>query len=235
MNDLDNKFKQGLEDYTSLPSPAMWENIEAALDAEQGKNATRVVPMWGWASTAVASIALALLLLPFSSPTPYNPRTEPTQTEEISAPSPNLVDFYELAVEEPTPIVRPKNNASEAPPAKRRKLSPAWENAIEEEELELAVEADFLPFDRVQAEWIQEPVKVIIDFKDAQVTDNLAEVSTPNESTLLVKTTGAAARLIGVNIARLVGQGTVNWEVAKSRYNSMAIVNKSTTPKNNNK
>ena len=235
MNDLDNKFKQGLEDFTSLPSPAVWENIEAALDAEQGKKAARVVPMWGWASTAVASIALALLLLPFSTPTPYNPRTEPTQNEEISAPSPNLVDFYELAVEEPSLEVLPENNTPVSTPAKRRKLSPAWENALEEQELELAVEADFLPFDRVQAEWIQEPVKVIIDFKDAQVTDNLAEVSTPNESTLLEKTTGAAARLVGENIARLVGQGTVNWEVAKSRYNRMATVNRSTTPKNNNK
>ena len=38
MNDLDNKFKQGLEDFTSLPSPAVWENIEAALDAEQGES-----------------------------------------------------------------------------------------------------------------------------------------------------------------------------------------------------
>lgn len=233
MNGLDNKFKQGLEDYTSLPSPAVWENIEAALDAEQGKKATRVVTMWGWASTAVASVALALLLLPFSSPTPYNPRTEPTQTEEISAPSPSLADFFELAVEEPTPEVFPENNAPKATPAKHRKLSPAWENALEEEELELAVEADFLPFDRVQAEWIQEPVKVIIDYKDAQVTDNLAEVSTLNESTLLEKTTGAAARLVGENIARLVGQGVVNWEVAKSRYNKMATVGKSTTPKNN--
>ena len=235
MNDLDNKFKQGLEDYTSLPSPAVWEKVEAALDTQQGKKVTRVVPMWGWASTAVASIALALLLLPFSSPTPYNPRTEPTQKKEISAPSPNLVDFYELAVEEPTPEVLPDNNVRKATPAKRRKLSPAWENALEEEELELAVEADFLPFDRVQAEWIQEPVKVIIEFKDAQVMDNLAEVSAPNESTLLEKTTGAAARLVGENIARWVGQSAVNWEVAKSRYNSMAIVNRSTTPKNNNK
>ena len=235
MNDLDNKFKQGLEDFTSLPSPAVWESIEASLDAAQGKKAAKVVPMWGWASTAVASIALALLLLPFSTPTPYNPRTEPTQQENVSAPSPNLVDFYELAVEEPTPEVLPENNTPVSTPAKLRKLSPAWENALEEQELELALETDFLPFDRVQAEWIQEPVKVIIDFKDAQVTDNLAEITAPNESTLLEKTTGAAARLVGENIARLVGQGTVNWEVAKSRYNRLATVNRSTTPKNNNK
>lgn len=235
MNDLDNKFKQGLEDFTSLPSPAVWENIEAALDAEQGKKATKVVPMWGWASTAVASIALALLLLPFSTPTPYTPRTEPTQLEEISAPSPNLVDFSELAVEEPTPEVLPTNNTPVTSPVKRLSVSQRWEQALEEQELELALETDFQPFDRVQSEWIQEPVRVIVDFKDAQVTDNLAEVSTSNQSTILEKTTGAAARLVGENIARLVGQGTVNWEIAKSRYNRLATVNKSTTPKNNNK
>lgn len=235
MNDLDNKFKQGLEDFTSLPSPAVWENIEAALDAEQGKKATKVVPMWGWASTAVASIALALLLLPFSTPTPYNPHTEPTQLEESSAPSPNLVDFSELAVEEPTPEVLPTNNTPVTAPAKLRGLSPAWEKAIEEQELELALETDFQPFDRVQSEWIQEPIKVIVDFKNAQLTDNLAEVSTTNQSTILEKTTGAAARLVGENIARLVGQGTANWEVAKSRYNRLVTVNKSTTPKNKNK
>lgn len=235
MNDLDNKFKQGLEDFTSLPSPAVWENIEAALDAEQGKKATKVVPMWGWAGTAVASIALALLLLPFSTPTPYNPRTEPTQLEESSAPSPNLVDFSELAVEEPTPEVLPENKTLISTPAKRRKPLPAWENALEEHEMDLVLETDFQPFDRVQSEWIQEPVKVIINFKDVLVIDNLAEVGAPNETTVLRKTTGAAARLVGENIARLVGQGTINWEVAKSRYTKLAAVNRSITPKNNNK
>ena len=45
MNGLDNKFKQGLEDTNTC----VWENIEAALDAEQGKS-LKVVPMWAGAN-----------------------------------------------------------------------------------------------------------------------------------------------------------------------------------------
>lgn len=232
MNDLDNKFKQGLEDYTSLPSPAVWEAVEAGLDAAAGSKKSRVVPMWGWASTAVASIVLALFLIPMNSPSLYHPRTEPTQKEQISAPSPNLVDFYELAVEEPFSEVPFQKNTPISAPAKRRKLLPAWENAMEEHELELALEADFLPFDRVQAEWIQEPVKVIIDYKTSQIASTIANASAPNESSLLEKTTGAAARLVGENIARVVGKSAVNWEVAKNRIAVLSAVSKSTTPKN---
>ena len=35
MNKLDNRFKDGFEDFTSLPSPAVWDAIEASLNDSQ--------------------------------------------------------------------------------------------------------------------------------------------------------------------------------------------------------
>jgi len=51
----------------------------------------------------------------------------------------------------------------------------------------------------------------------------------------LSETAGATARMMGTNIAKLVGNGTVNWETAKIKYNKLALSNKSKTPKINNK
>ena len=62
MNKLDNRFKDGLEDFTSLPSPGVWDAIEASLnDSSKGVKQT-VYPHWRWISGAVASIALALFV-----------------------------------------------------------------------------------------------------------------------------------------------------------------------------
>ena len=100
MNKLDNRFKDGLEDFTSLPSPAVWDAIEASLnDSSRGIKQT-VSPHWRWISGAVASIALALFFLPIKQAAVYFPRTAPTTNEKLSAPTPSLVDFSELAVEE---------------------------------------------------------------------------------------------------------------------------------------
>jgi|TARA_B100000497_G_scaffold124239_1_gene158407 hypothetical protein len=51
----------------------------------------------------------------------------------------------------------------------------------------------------------------------------------------LSETAGATARMMGTNIAKLVGNGTVNWETAKIKNNKLALSNKSNNPKINNK
>ena len=40
---------------------------------------------------------------------------------------------------------------------------------------------------------------------------------------------------MGTNIAKFVGNGTVNWETAKIKYNKLALSKKSKTSKINNK
>ena len=232
MNKLDNRFKDGLEDFTSLPSPAVWEAVEAGLNgSSRGKKQT-VFPHWQWISGAVASIALILFFLPTKQPAVYFPRTATTPNETLSAPTPRLIDFSEFAVEQVL-----SNNIKE-PVSKYPLTSPflfPWEKNLEADEVEIAINDELLPLVRIQSEWIQEPVKVHVVFTNKSSQERLATIPPVQEKSLLSKTAGATARMMGTNIAKLVGNGTVNWETAKIKYNKLALSNKSKTPKINNK
>ena len=232
MNKLDNRFKNGLEDFTSLPSPAVWEAVEAGLNgSSRGKKQT-VFPHWQWIIGAVASIALILFFLPTKQPAVYFPRTATTPTETLSAPTPRLIDFSEFAVEQVL------SKSIKEPVSKYPLTSPflfPWEMNLEADEVEIAINDELLPLVRIQSEWIQEPVKVRVVFTNKSSQERLPTIPPVQEKSLLSKTAGATARMMGTNIAKLVGNGTVNWETAKIKYNKLALSNKSKTPKNNNK
>lgn len=69
----DELFRQKLEDYREMPSPAVWEGVEAALDQEKKK---RRFLFWLWFGGAGTSLAAALLLIPVflgETATPSNP------------------------------------------------------------------------------------------------------------------------------------------------------------------
>jgi hypothetical protein len=232
MNKLDNRFKDGLEDFTSLPSPAVWDAIEASLnDSSRGIKQT-VSPHWRWISGAVASIALALFFLPIKQAAVYFPRTAPTPNEKLSAPTPSLVDFSELAVEELSS--KGTKEPVSVNPLTQYSLF-AWEKNLEADEAEIALNDELLPLVRIQSEWIHEPVKVHVVFTNKSSLERVATITPVQEKSLLSKTAGATARIMGTNIAKFVGNGTVNWETAKIKYNKLALSNKSKTPKINNK
>jgi hypothetical protein len=106
---------------------------------------------------------------------------------------------------------------------------------LEADEAEIALNDELLPLVRIQSEWIQEPIKVHVVFTNKSSLERVATITPVQEKSLLSKTAGATARIMGTNIAKLVGNGTVNWETAKIKYNKLALRNKSKTPKINNK
>ena len=72
-------------------------------------------------------------------------------------------------------------------------------------------------------------------FTNKSALERVAAITPVQEKSVLTKTAGATARMVGTNIAKLVGSGTVNWETAKIKYNKLALSNKSKNPKINNK
>lgn len=249
MSDLDKKFQDALADYTSLPNPGHWERFEKALDAEQG--APVMVPVrggatlrrWMWSAASVAIVATLLWNLPTETST-YTPRTWPTlESEKDVAPSPNQDELPEYgagdvaAVEVPAAETRavetPKSGGSSTPSTsttnRPMRSAPKWEARLEEYELAHSLEAEILPLDAIRSEWIQEPVRVIVEFNEPQY----AQVTMP-ESTTVQRLAGATARTVGTNLAKIVGKGLINWEAARTSVNERwASSSPSKTPKIN--
>ena len=232
MNKLDNRFKDGLEGFTSLPSPAVWESIEASLDGSSVGKKQTIFPHWRWISGAVASIALVFFFIPTKQPAVYFPRTATTPNEPLSDPVSGLIDLNELAVEEI--LSKGTKEPVTENPLTRSTLF-AWEKNLEADEAEITLNDELLPLVRIQSEWIHEPVKVHVVFTNKSSLERVATITPVQEKSLLSKTAGATARIMGTNIAKFVGNGTINWETAKIKYNKLALSNKSKTPKINNK
>lgn len=244
MSDLDKKFQDALADYTSLPNPGHWDRLEKALDAEQG--APVMVPVrggaslrrWMWSAASVAIVATLLWNVPTTTTSTYIPRTWPAlDSDQDVAPSPNQDELPEYgagdvaATEVPatqTPVeitTTPVKTTSKGP----LRSAPKWEARLEEYELASTMEAELLPLEAIRSEWVQEPVKVIVEFNEPQY----AQVAMP-EPTTVQRLAGATARTVGTNLAKFVGKGLINWEVARTSVNErLASTSTTKTPKNN--
>ena len=67
--DIDRLFQEQMKDFEAMPSPQVWEGIEAKLD---DKKKRRMLPIWWWGSGIAASILIIVLLYPFKNGTPQN-------------------------------------------------------------------------------------------------------------------------------------------------------------------
>ena len=59
---LDNLFRESLDEFRQEPDPGVWERIQASLD-KKARRRRRVVPLWWQLGGAAAALALLLFLL----------------------------------------------------------------------------------------------------------------------------------------------------------------------------
>ena len=254
MSNLDHKFKEALEGYTELPSPELWDKISAAVDEHNDQNGSgelteepvaapkkkALVVVWRKQFLAIASAAatIALLWTLIWEPTPeYNHRAPfngaPTETDLSSTGT--IWSPIEETLKKPATATEPSNatgNATEVAavttPAKSP-LAPRWEERLEEHELELALEDDLMELEIVRSEFIQSPVKVIVEFE----LEEANYYARKEETGKISKIVGEGAKNFGQNMAKIIGKGYLNWESAKVSVNhTLASISTRKTPKN---
>lgn len=125
MKDLDQLFKNALENHTELPSPKLWEAIDErlnTLDSQPTKPKTLHHFYLRWGAVAATVALIATVLWPSHTPefesnessglsVEPSVETQPTQMEEGGYVSPNLDPSVKTAL---SPSVSPQNNAMAA-------------------------------------------------------------------------------------------------------------------------
>lgn len=125
MKDLDQLFKNALENHTELPSPKLWEAIDErlnTLDSQPTKRKTLRHFYLRWGAVAATVALIATVLWPSLTPefesnensglsVEPSVETQPTQMEEGGSVSPNLDPSVKTAR---SPSVSPQNNAMAA-------------------------------------------------------------------------------------------------------------------------
>ena len=125
MKDLDQLFKNALENHTELPSPKLWEVIDErlnTLDSQPIKRKKSGYFYLRWGAVAATVALIATVLWPSLTPefesnensglsVEPSVETQPTQKEEGGSVSPNLDPSVKTAR---SPSVSPQNNAMAA-------------------------------------------------------------------------------------------------------------------------
>ena len=125
MKDLDQLFKNALENHTELPSPKLWEAIDErlnTLDSQPTKRKTLRHLYLRWGAVAATVALIATVLWPSHAPefesnensglsVEPSVETQPTQMEEGGSVSPNLDPSVKTAL---SPSVSPQNNTMAA-------------------------------------------------------------------------------------------------------------------------
>lgn len=73
---LDNLFRESLDEFSASPDPRVWDRIQASLD-KKNKHRRRAIPLWWPMGGAAAAAALLLYLLIPRGDIESLPRTEP--------------------------------------------------------------------------------------------------------------------------------------------------------------
>ena len=76
---LDNLFRESLDEFSQTPDPKVWDRIQASLD-KKARRRRRVVPLWWQLGGAAAALALLLFLLIPGAEEGALPQTEPIST-----------------------------------------------------------------------------------------------------------------------------------------------------------
>lgn len=98
---LDNLFRESLDEFSQSPDPQVWERIEASLD-QKARRRRRVVPLWWQLGGAAAALALLLFLLIPGDRAETVPQTDPitntpVRNTPVEDPSKNPESVFETS------------------------------------------------------------------------------------------------------------------------------------------
>ena len=248
MNELDNKFKNALQDYTELPAPAIWDRIEAALDEQAGEVRSEAAPaqpatglrvvfrkrVVAWGSMAATLALLITTVWPEASIEPVIIEPETVQ-ETPTTPRPVLTPKEELpgsVLETSTATTTPNEVAATTPksaptpnpsrivvPVEAPNALPAKNTALR---LTPAMERN-LSLAPVAGPYVPErtPKSPVSPFLRPS-TDNIASAT----DGLLSNALGKTARRISETTGQVMLDGVVNWERARTSVNqTLANIN----------
>lgn len=98
---LDNLFRESLDEFSQSPDPQVWERIQASLD-QKARRRRRVVPLWWQLGGAAAALALLLFLLIPGDQAETVPQTNPISNTPVrntpeEDPSKNSESVFETS------------------------------------------------------------------------------------------------------------------------------------------
>ena len=111
---LDNLFRESLDEFRQEPDPGVWERIQASLD-KKARRRRRVVPLWWQLGGAAAALALLLfLLIPGKEQTV--PETAPiSNSPSINTPIGNSEEAVDNTQNGEEAVVVQHNDKNETP------------------------------------------------------------------------------------------------------------------------
>ncbi|MEL6305667.1 MAG: hypothetical protein AAFQ20_12870 [Bacteroidota bacterium] len=134
---LEQLYRDSFKDYSEVPDPMVWQNIEATLDNRKEKK--RVIPIW-WRLGGVAALLAIMFYVfnPFGNPTPNNTNQEVITTTDNNEKS----DSNEEATQDSLQLDNPTQLATEDEPAEIKgnedalKISPAQNELVQQNDSE---------------------------------------------------------------------------------------------------
>ncbi|MEL7268450.1 MAG: hypothetical protein AAGL34_02700 [Bacteroidota bacterium] len=131
---LEQLYRDSFENYSEVPDPMVWQNIEATLDNRKEKK--RVIPIW-WRLGGVAALLAIMFYVfnPFGNPPPNNTNQEViTNTDNNEKP-----DSNEESTQDSLQLDNPTQLATEDEPVEIQgnedalKISPAQNELVQQE------------------------------------------------------------------------------------------------------
>ena len=131
---LEQLYRDSFENYSEVPDPMVWQNIEATLDNRKEKK--RVIPIW-WRLGGVAALLAIMFYVfnPFGNPTPNNTNQEVITNTDNNEKS----DSNKESTQDSLQLDNPTQLATEDEPVEIQgnedalKISPAQNELVQQE------------------------------------------------------------------------------------------------------
>ena len=132
---LEQLYRDSFENYSEVPDPMVWQNIEATLDNRKEKK--RVIPIW-WRLGGVAALLAIMFYVfnPFGNPTPNNTNqeviTKTDNNEKSNSKEESTRDSLQL--DNPTQLATEDKPVQIQGNEEKLKISPAQNELVQQEQ-----------------------------------------------------------------------------------------------------